>query len=608
MVAGIVDHETGTRDMRKLGGLAKYMPHTAALGTIAAMAMAGVPLFNGFLSKEMFFTEAVREAGSFGPIWLLPLLVALGGLMSVAYSLRFVHDTFFGKSEGELPKTPHEPPSMMKRPVDLLVVLCLAVGIVPSLIVGPLLHMTVTGVLQAPPPEYGLYLWHGFNLPLMMSIFALIGGVLVYFKRERLFKMHYRSIHHIDARVAYNLILDSTTRACEKITNRFDQGKLGPIVLYTSLFTLVAGLIGYRTGGGQFGLPQANGTLDGTFDWLTFLGILVIIAATIITTLFHHRRLFAVIVLSVVGIGVSMLFARFSAPDLAMTQISVEVVTIILLLLALYYLPQHSHRLCSNFVLRRDAIIAGVFGVGVTAFTFAIISQPFESISDFFLYQSVPGGGGTNVVNVILVDFRGYDTFGEVVVVGLAALGIYAMLKNMVLPASMRDPDGRNWTEDPHPLLLRTFAQILLPLTLLFGLYIFLRGHNMPGGGFIAGLIVASALVAQYVANGIRPTEARMTLPIHGMLSTGILIALGTGIASMLLGYPFLTSAYTYVSFPWIGEVEFTSALPFDLGVFLVVVSSAILILLNLGRLTNRSVKVPDYRVAQTAQTKTEDS
>lgn len=608
MVAGIVDHETGTRDMRRLGGLAKYMPHTAALGTIAAMAMAGVPLFNGFLSKEMFFTEAVREADSFGPIWLLPLLVALGGLMSVAYSLRFVHDTFFGKGEGELPKTPHEPPSMMKRPVDLLVVLCLAVGIVPALIVGPLLHMTVTGVLQAPPPEYGLYLWHGFNLPLMMSIFALIGGVLVYFYRERLFAMHYRSIHHIDARVPYNIIMNSATRASELITNRFDQGKLTPIVLYSMLFIIAAGLLGYRVGGGQFGLPSLGAQPEGTLDWLTLLGIVVVIFATIMTTIYHHRRLFAVIVLSVVGIGVSMLFARFSAPDLAMTQISVEVVTIILLLLALYYLPQHSQNLCSAFVRRRDAVIAGVIGLAVTGFTFAIISQPFEPISDYFLYQSVPGGGGTNVVNVILVDFRGYDTFGEVVVVGLAALGIYALLKTMVLPASMRDPSGRKWTQSPHPLLLRTFAQILLPLTLLFGLYIFLRGHNMPGGGFIAGLIVASALVAQYVAHGIRPTEERMSLPIHGMLSAGILIALGTGIASMLLGYPFLTSAYTYVQFPWIGEVEFTSALPFDLGVFLVVVSSAVLILLNLGRLTNRSIKVPDYRVAQTAQTKPEDA
>ncbi|MFN2310250.1 MAG: proton-conducting transporter membrane subunit, partial [Gammaproteobacteria bacterium] len=190
MVAGIVDHETGTRDMRRLGGLIKCMPHTAALGIIAAMAMAGVPLFNGFISKEMFFTESVRVAGALGPVWLLPILVSLGGLMSVAYSVRFVHDTFFGKLDGDLPKKPHEPRGMMKRPVDILVVLCLAVGILPALVVGPLLHVAVTGVLQAEPPEYSLSLWHGFNVPLLMSAIALVGGLIIYLYRAPIFRWH----------------------------------------------------------------------------------------------------------------------------------------------------------------------------------------------------------------------------------------------------------------------------------------------------------------------------------------------------------------------------------------------------------------------------------
>jgi len=597
MVAGIVDHETGTRDMRRLGGLVRYMPHTAALGMIAAMAMAGVPLFNGFLSKEMFFTESVRAAGDLGPVWMLPLLVSLGGLLSVAYSLRFVHDTFFGKLDGDLPKKPHEPPGMMKRPVDLLVVLCLAVGILPALVVGPLLHVAVTGVLQAEPPHYSLALWHGLNLPLLMSGVALAGGVALYLVRQPIFRWHNLSLAHLDARVVYNRLMELLMRSGAGVTGMVDNGRLGRILMFTLAFSLGAGLLGYllplgieavRTAADRGGTPD-NG------DWVTWLGMALIILATFVTTVWHRQRLFALITMSVVGLGVAMLFARFSAPDLAMTQLSVEVVTMILLLLALFYLPQQSRKLSSPSRRWRDAGIATAIGGGITALTYAIISRPFESISGYFLDQSVPGGGGHNVVNVILVDFRGYDTFGEITVLALAGLGIFAMLKGLSLPASRRDPFGRAWTDDPHPLMLRTFAQLILPLTLMFGVYVFLRGHNEPGGGFIAGLIVASALIAQYMANGIEPTERKLHLPIHAIMGSGLLVALGTGLVSMGFGVPFLTSAFTHLDLPVIGDIEIASAIAFDLGVFLVVVGSTMLILLNLGRLTDRAIEHPDY-------------
>ena len=603
MVAGIVDHETGTRDMRRLGGLIKYMPHTAALGMIAAMAMAGVPLFNGFLSKEMFFTESVRVAGDLGPVWLLPVLVSIGGLLSVAYSLRFVHDTFFGQPDGDLPKTPHEPPGMMKRPVDLLVVLCLAVGIVPALVVGPLLHVAVTGVLQGEPPYYSLSLWHGLNVPLLMSAVALIGGVVLYLWRRPVFRLHGVSMAHLDARVPYNRLMELLMRAGAGITAGIDNGRLGRIVLFTLLFSFVAGLGGYLHAAG---LPAVQAALDRTTagdagDWVTLTGIALVILMTLVTVFGHRQRLFALIAMSVVGLGVAMLFARFSAPDLAMTQLSVEVVTMILLLLALFYLPQQSRRLTPPSRRWRDAGIAIAVGGGVSALTWAIISRPFETISGYFLDQAVPGGGGTNVVNVILVDFRGYDTFGEITVLALAALGIFAMLHDLSLPSSRRDPFGRAWSDDPHPLLLRTFTQLILPLTLLFGVYVFLRGHNEPGGGFIAGLIVASAIVAQYMANGIENAEAKLHLPNHGIIGAGLLIAMGTGIVSMLFGVPFLTSAVAHFKVPVIGEIHLASAIAFDLGVFLVVLGSTVLILLNLGRLTNHAVEHPDYASIETS-------
>lgn len=402
---------------------------------------------------------------------------------------------------------------------------------------------------------------------------------------------------HLDARTVYNRSMELLMRTGAGVTGVLDNGRLGRIVILTLIFSLMAGLVGYVQTASLPGVQAAldRGAIEDSGDWVTWLGMLLIVIATLVTVIGHRQRLFALIAMSVVGLGVAMIFARFSAPDLAMTQLSVEVVTMILLLLALFYLPQQSRRLSSPSRRWRDAGIATIIGGGIATLTYAIISRPFETISGYFLDHSVPGGGGHNVVNVILVDFRGYDTFGEITVLALAALGIFAMLHNLSLPSSRRDPFGRAWSDDPHPLMLRTFAQIILPLTLLFGIYVFLRGHNEPGGGFIAGLIVASALVAQYMANGIEAAERRLQLPIHGIIGAGLLIALGTGLVSMVFGVPFLTSAFTHLDLPVIGDIEIASAIAFDLGVFLVVVGSTMLILLNLGRLTDHAIEHPDY-------------
>src|SRR5690554_2917206 len=177
MAAGIIDHETSTRDMRRLGNLRRYMPYTSALAIIASLAMAGVPLLNGFLSKEMFFAEALEVQGPVIFRWAMSIVALLAGVFGVAYSLRFVHDTFYGQGPRDLDVVPHEPPRWMRIPVAVLVLLCLVVGIVPALVVGPILHTTVRGTLGLAAPEFTLSLWHGFNLPLLMSFLGLVFGV-----------------------------------------------------------------------------------------------------------------------------------------------------------------------------------------------------------------------------------------------------------------------------------------------------------------------------------------------------------------------------------------------------------------------------------------------
>jgi multicomponent K+:H+ antiporter subunit A len=589
MVAGIIDHECGTRDMRKVNGLLKYMPHTAVLAMIAASAMAGVPLLNGFLSKEMFFQQAVTATDHHPLAWAIPVLVTLGAIFSVAYSLRFIHDVFFNGEPVGLTRTPHEPPRFMKIPVDILVLLCLGVGMLPMLLVAPILSVAVAASLQTDPPQFSLAIWHGFTLPLVMSFIAMGIGAIVYFNRQKLFRWHDETFPRIDARTLFNIVLHGVLVFTGKVSRLIDRGSLQNAASWL-LVTAVAAI--------SYGFFQFSSPLLGSRELMPLDAISVTLAAmlmvaSLLCAMMHHQRLVSLIIVGVVGLIVSLGFVKFSAPDLALTQLSVEVVTIVLLLLALFFLPQHTPQERSGSRMTRDIVLSAGAGLSVMLMAIAVMSRDYAPISDFFLANSKPGGGGTNVVNVILVDFRGFDTLGEIVVLALAGLGIFAMLKNLRLTAPMHDIQGREWSQDPHPPIMQTLTRLLFPLMLLVAVFVFLRGHNLPGGGFIAGLVAAVALISQYLANGIGWTNNRLRVDMHVVIAFGLAAAVITGAVAMLLSYPFLTTAFTYLKWPVVGKFEVASALAFDLGVFLVVVGATVLILVELGKLSHAAHRVP---------------
>lgn len=578
MAAGIIDHEAGTRDMRRLRGLWKFMPHTAALSMVAAASMAGVPLFNGFLSKEMFFAETLHHINHpWG--WLMPVAATLAGVFAVAYSLRFIHAVFFSGAPVDLPKTPHEPPRWMKVPVELLIALCLLVGMLPALTVEPILGVAAMGVLQGPVPDHDLAIWHGFNPAVWMSIIALTGGILAYLGRKPLSVLHDHMGSRIDFKLLYNSLIDWLFQAASQITRFLNANSLQRMVLVFMLFIMALGVTSFI---------DSSSALTGdrqllSMDAVSLLITIILIIAALGTVIMHRQRLVSLILLGAVGLGVALVFIKFSAPDLALTQLSVEVVTIVLMLLALYFLPQYSPKESSNPARYRDALIAIAAGTGVSLLVWAILTRPYQTIADYFLENSMPGGGGANVVNVILVDFRGYDTLGEITVLALAGLGIYAMLHQLKLSGAEADQQGRSWDNDMHPLIMASFVRLLLPLALLVSVYILLRGHNFPGGGFIAGLITAVALIMQYLANGVSWAQARLTVNMHTVISAGLLIAALTGLASWAFDHPFLTSTFGHLNWPVIGEFELASAMAFDLGVYLVVVGTTLLILIYLG-------------------------
>ncbi|WP_052736464.1 monovalent cation/H+ antiporter subunit A [Aquincola tertiaricarbonis] len=584
MTAGIIDHETGTRDMRQLGGLLPYLPWTATLAMVAAASMAGVPLANGFLSKEMFFGEALTVGGTYG--WLVPVVATLAGVCSVAYSLRFIHDVFFAGPLKPLPNPhPHEPPFFMKAPVGLLVVVCLVVGVLPAATVGPLVAVAAAAVLNTAPPAYHLALWHGFNLPLLMSVIALGGGVLMYAGLKRHYNLHLHHPNGFTGRLLFTHAFDGLLRAAGRLTAFTENGSLQRYMAWmlgTAVVLAAWPLFGPAGAGLAAGeRPQLPAT---PLAWLMW-GLLMATGAALLAL--HRQRFIAVVLVGAVGLVTALTFEALSAPDLALTQLAVEVVSTVLLLMGLALLPATTPRESSVLRRSRDALLAAAGGGGMAWLAWLVLTRNHDSISWFFAEQSLPAGGGTNAVNVILVDFRGYDTFGEITVLGIAAVGALALLDGMRARRPRADDAGRAWSFARPPLMLQVVSRLVLLLALVVSAYIFWRGHNLPGGGFVAGLVTAAALLLQYMARGQGEAEARLggdgARRFTRWIAIGLGIALCTGAGAFLFGQPFFTSAHGHPSVPLLGELPLATAGLFDLGVYVTVVGATMLMLSSLG-------------------------
>ncbi|MGB1290811.1 MAG: hydrogen gas-evolving membrane-bound hydrogenase subunit E, partial [Pseudoalteromonas sp.] len=516
---------------------------------------------------------------------LIPVLATLAAAFSVAYSARFIHDVFFNGDPIDLPKTPHEPPRYMRVPIEILVVLCLLVGMFPNFVVDGILSAASLAVLGDSTPEFKLSIWHGFNLPLLMSFIATTCGVFIYIQRKHLFQFQ-ASLPTLNAKKTFERVMYSVIKWSQNKIQSTENGSLQRYIV------VMLGVVLLCAGWPLFEMGALAGTAPSTpIDFHNAIGAGLLIIGAISTVLWHRSRMVSLLMISIVGLMVSVAFTRFSAPDLALTQLTVEVVTVILLMLALFFLPQRTPKESSSLRILRDLGIASAVGVVVASVCYALLTRPLESISDFFVANAKTGGGGTNVVNVILVDFRGFDTLGEIIVLGIAALGIYKLLANLPLFMPASDSEGRPWARERYPILLSSISQSLLPLALLVSAYIFLRGHNLPGGGFIAGLVTSIAFILQYMARGSVWITSRFDVNYRKIIASGIAIAMFTGLGSWVFGRPFLTTWFDYFDIPFVGKTELASAIIFDLGVYLTVVGATLMILASLGKLTADAAK-----------------
>lgn len=614
MAAGIIDHESGTRDIRRLSGLFRFMPITATLAMVAAAAMAGVPLLNGFLSKEMFFAEAAAFHVDSLLDHSLPWFAMLASAFSVAYSLRSIHGVFFGPPPTDLPRTPHEPPHWMRFPVEFLVLACLLVGILPAMTIKPFLASAVWAVLGPDTPPYSLAVWHGFNEPLLMSVIALTGGILLYWLLQRYFAKGIEGpplMRRLKGqRIFERVLVTLSWKWARSLERLFGTQRLQPQLRLLVGFAVVAALWPLYRQGLEAG-SRPSTAFDPAFLLLWIVGGLCAIGAAYQA---KYHRLAAMVLLGGAGLVTCITFVWFSAPDLAITQLLVEIVTTVLILLGLRWLPKRIEIVGEGLSLglharvrrARDLMLALAAGTGMTLIVYAMLTRPLpDTISRYFVENAYAEGGGRNVVNVLLVDFRGFDTFGEIVVLAVVAITVFSLLRRFRPAPESVDAPEQQQVQDAYDqarpdravgdtladylTIPATILQWLFPVIIMVAIYLFLRGHDLPGGGFAAGVTMSIALILQYMAGGTRWVEARLRIRPINWIGLGLLCAAFTGMGAWLFSHPFLTSYFQYLDLPGIGKVPAATALLFDLGVFAVVVGATVLILIALAHQSVRS-------------------
>lgn len=440
MAVGIIDHETGTRDIRKLGGLMAIMPITFTISLIGTFSMAGLPPFNGFLSKEMFFTSMLRvthfdmmfNVQTWGV--LFPLFAWIGSVFTFIYSMKLLFKTFRGNYQPEqLEKPAHEAPVGMLVPPVILVALAVSLFFFPNILSYSLIEPAMNSIyptLLAGHEKFHVHIsqWHGVTTELLMTAGIVVIGTIGYLSLNKWKGIYKLFPSKLTLNRLYDKLLTLMEKGSYRVTKQYMTGFLRDYLLYifAGFIILIGGAFAIK---GGFSFKTEGMAKIGVYEIILTL---VMISATV-ATVFARSRLTAIIALGVVGYTLALFFVIFRAPDLALTQLVIETISVALFLLCFYHLPKLRLKTKTRTFRMTNFIISLGVGVIVTLLGIASSSQRTkDSIASFFVKHSHDLGGGDNVVNVILVDFRGFDTMFEITVLTIAALGIYSMIKTKV--------------------------------------------------------------------------------------------------------------------------------------------------------------------------------
>nr|WP_188359857.1 Na+/H+ antiporter subunit A [Rothia aerolata] len=666
LTVGIIDHQAGTRDIHKLSGIYRRAPRLFAVGAISAASMAGLPPLAGFVAKEAVLETSLHELGTGDTFALLDLIstgaIVLGSVLTFAYSARFVWGAFAVKPvsyledasqlefcdgatiaqadrKGMSPDTLFHPvsPSFIAAPA-VLTLLTIAYGLYPE----PVHKWAASYVKPFGDYELHLALWHGLTPALFTSLGIITAGVLLFLARRPVEEAQKKLPSWPAASIVYRDIIDALDRLAVWVTARTQRGSLGfylSVILTTAVVVPTVVLFVKETP------PLANIQVKvNPAEWA--IAVVMIIASLVV--LWARKRFLAILMVSVTGYGVALLFALRSAPDLALTQLLVETIVMVAFVLAMRVLPRNirTEKIKKNSE-RAGRTLRVVISVGfgllmmaLAMFTFS--SRELDPISLALPKMAYEDGDGMNIVNVILVDIRGWDTFGEISVLALAATGVASLLfiegrgdrgreRNLDTTAMKRieasfarrtnlsteqrvagafsnvrrDPfivAGRTLPPERRSILLEVMTRLLFHTLIIISFYMLVGGHNLPGGGFAGGLLVGLAMAVRYLAG--RGEELRAAAP----MSAGTFLGLGLGIAAayaffpILLGDPAFTSYTLEWDMPIFGHVKFVTAVIFDIGVYLLVIGLVLDVLRSLGEKVDQ--KLDENRKARNQKKK----
>ncbi|NUS43556.1 MAG: Na+/H+ antiporter subunit A [Mycobacteriaceae bacterium] len=606
LTAGVVEHATGTRDIRKLAGLARRAPHLAVIAALAAASMAALPPLLGFVGKESAFATLLEPGTPIPQADRMALLagVVAGSALTVAYSARFLWGAFADKNfrnvEGVLVpskavKRYRAPGLLLTAVPGLLAAAGLAAGACAQWTGSRLEPYART----LPGGQLHLALWHGAGWPPALTALVIAGGGAIFALRRHFEDIPYRPLLG-NADRGYDAAVRALDRLSTWLTGSIQRGSLPlnqAILLVTFVLLPMASLLVW----GAQNWPDAA-----VFRWDSplepTLGVIMVAAAIGATVM--RNRLASVLLIGITGYGCGLIFALYGAPDLALTQLLVETLTLVIFVLVLRKMPAEIDDAgAAGLKLPRallglavGATVAGLGGV-------AMSSRSAGSISRLMPVAAHDDAHGGNVVNVLLVDIRGWDTLGETAVLVVAATGVASLMFRHrrfgsaprvadapTQPDIPAVPDQVNWLPAGHLLhprhrsmVLEVTTRLVFPTIMVLSVYFFFSGHNAPGGGFAGGLTAGLGLVLRYLAGGRYELGEAAPVDAGQVLGIGLLCTIGTAVGSLLLGAPPLSSAVLTAHLPVLGAIHFNTAMVFDLGVYLIVVGLVLDVLRSLG-------------------------
>lgn len=629
LVVGVIDRQLSTRDIRELSGIGRQAPVMATFAMIAIASMVGVIPTVGFVAKEAALTTLLHEALGGAPWGIVALIgVVLGSVLTAAYGIRFVWGAFWTKRDPEgaaVDPTPWPDPPIgfLGAPV-LLAGLTIVAGVASPLVDAALVPYADTAPpsspgVAAPDHTYHLALWHGLEPALFLSLGSIALGVVVFFFTRR-FVM--RRMLPFSASDVYNAVLRGIARVSVFTTSLTQTGSL-PVYVGTIFVVFVA-----AEGTALFASTELRAQLDAFQTPMQLVVAPIMIIAGLIAVR-ARKRYTGVVLVSVTGLGMVLLFATSGAPDLALTQILVETVTLVAFALVLRRIPARMGEHNASVWPVARAVLGAAVGVTMAAVALVATSaRVAKPISERFPSLAYELGHGKNVVNVALVDLRGWDTMGELSVLILAATGVASLVfvthRSDLLSSVNSLPTAANRTRRPlmetsegvrpqtaanqgnrqawliggqrvrpenRSIILEVIVRILFHTIIVVSLYVLFAGHNLPGGGFAGGLIAGMALVMRYVAGGRYELGAAAPADAGRLLGAGMAIAVSCAIVPLLFGLAPLQSWFWEATVPILGHIEFVTSTLFDIGVYLVVIGLVLDVLRSLGAEVDRQTQ-----------------